>query len=77
MLHFQAKTYAPSDVKDIVSKDGNIYLDYYEGRMIKLTIHKLGDDTFSTNDGEANIEYQSWGAKYPTYEDLVSTEVVI
>ncbi len=75
-LHFKSKNYTPEELQmeyEAEDKRGNIYLDYFDGRMVKLSIQHLGDNSYATNEGEANIEYQSWARKYPTYEDLTNS----
>lgn len=61
-----------ADLTDIKVKDGGLYIDYYQGRMVKFNA------TWNTNIGGErdwtfgfeNIEYQSWLHKYPSYDEL-------
>lgn len=69
-LHYKNKKYTPEDVKFLIDKD--FYsLDYFDGRMVKLYIDKVGNNKFNISD-RTNPEYQSWAIKYPTVEQLVA-----
>lgn len=59
---------------DIVPREGGIFLDYFEGRMVKLQIWKT-DDGYEMLEGEARPDYQSWAHAYPTYEQLAESVV--
>lgn len=52
-----------------------LFIDYAQGRMVKLSIWKKEEDIWET-DGHGrgvDLEYQSWGRKYKTYEELVKS----
>ena len=74
-IHYEDKEYSPNDLDHKINDDGSIHLDYFDGRMVKLSIRSLGDDAYSANEGRAYADYQSWSTKYPTYEDLISSVV--
>ena len=68
--HFKG---VPLGVDDIeLDKKGGVYIDYFRGRMVKLCINKKGNNTWEIRD-TVDIEYQSWGEKYSTAKDLVSS----
>jgi hypothetical protein len=52
-----------------------ISIDYYNGRMVKLYLDKAKDGTYNIPSHPANIEYQSWVRRYPTY-DALFTEAI-
>lgn len=58
---------------DFEKVDHGVYLDYIEGRMVKLDIINIDENIweFRNFKREPNIEYQSWAIKYPTFKDLV------
>lgn len=45
------------------------YLDYVDGRMVKLTIHKRPNDVWEIP-RDARADYQSWVRMYPTNRAL-------
>lgn len=54
-----------------------LYLDYVEGRMVKLYIRK--DETLGNSwelAHEPRADYQSWAHKYPTNEALVASVIL-
>ena len=74
-LHFDAETkFKPEDFP--VSR-GSVYLDYVQGRMVKLSLHRamVGDppmyvtDVWEADD-QIRYDYQSWIARYPSYAEL-------
>lgn len=70
-LHYERKDYSLDDIdfKDISEE---IDIDYFRGRMVKLSIKRLhpeGDD-WQVPD-HVDPEYQSWSQRYPGYEDLL------
>ena len=80
-LHFEAKDYEP---KDIEIEDNTIQADYYEGRMVKLSISKvvglLGETQsawkITRPNYPPNPEYQSWAGRYHTLEELVNSVLI-
>ncbi len=68
-LHYQPEhEFKP---EDFTMDKGGLYLDYVQGRMVKLYIHKDLDEWVIN--GEPRSDYQSWCHKYPTYESLVNS----
>ena len=68
-FHFQpGETFKPEEF-DI--EDRGIFLDYVQGRMVKLYIHKRGPGEWEVTDRKPTPDYQSWCRKYPTYEALI------
>ena len=66
ILHFQKKEYQPEEFP--ISIRG-IYLDYVDGRMVKLNIFKSDEGTWRVAD-ETSYDYQSWKSKYDSYKEL-------
>ncbi len=67
-LHYQADTkFGPEDISD-----EQLYFDYVQGRMVKLSIRDLGNDEYEIADNPTS-DYQSWCGIYPTTEDLVNS----
>lgn len=65
-LHADA-TLTEERIDDLEIEYNSLYVDYYQGRMVKFQAKKNGDEwTF----GNVHHEYQSWIRKYPTYEAL-------
>lgn len=61
----------PSDIELLPR---GIVVDYYGGRMVKLTIRRNESDWEILNYGrEPDIEYQSWAVKYPTHRALLES----
>lgn len=46
-----------------------IFVDYYEGRMVKFASWKQPDGTWKFHD-ETSHDYQSWKSTYDSYEVL-------
>lgn len=67
-VHYQKNVYTPEDVQQCVTEKG-IYVDYFDGRMVKLRILKEGDDWVIPLRAP-DFDYQSWCREYPTYQDL-------
>ena len=81
MLHYQPKQYTPNEIDlnfdqfgyKFGKKEGSVNLDYYEGRMVKLHIAGLGNDTWEISDAKPTPDYQSWCVKYKTYPALLKS----
>lgn len=76
MLHFEPKDYSIEEVEDAMDEDGNIFIDYFHGRMVKLDLIvdcKSIDGGYILPSTDPHPEYQSWCKKYPTYQDLVES----
>lgn len=73
---YQAAHFAgvPLGVDDIELDEDGVYIDYFRGRMVKLCINKKGEDSWEIRD-KVDIEYESWGEKYPTAEALVNSVI--
>jgi len=62
--------------RSFIRNESGVFADYVFGRMMKLSIHvnrEKGELSFQ--DGRVNLEYQSWGVKYPTYKDLINAAI--
>jgi hypothetical protein len=67
-LHYQSgNNFTVDDIED-----GELYFDYVQGRMVKLSIHDLGEDEYEIADNPTS-DYQSWCRTYPTTEALVKS----
>jgi hypothetical protein len=85
VLHFQPKEYKPDEIDlnfdqfghKFGKEEGSVNLDYYEGRMVKLRIKNLGNDTWEIPNNKPAWDYQSWASKYPTYEALLSAAGIV
>lgn len=62
-----------ADITDLEVDGNGLYIDYYQGRMVKFCASKYPDGSWSF--GNVSFEYQSWICKYPSYEKLA--EMVI
>lgn len=71
-LHYkEGHVFKASEVQ--VSQPG-VFLDYVEGRMVKLTVRRIGmGNTWDLPDSEPTYDYQSWVTKYKTYLDLAAS----
>lgn len=55
-----------------VYRDPNvIHTDYLHGRMMKTTFEINADGTLSISPKTPRIDYQSWGSKYKTADELI------
>jgi len=70
-FHYQAGSNFSAD--DFGVTDSGLYLDYVEGRMVKLSTHRRKNE-WEINDN-ISADYQSWICKYPTVQDLVNSVV--
>lgn len=77
-LHYQPKDYELSidDIRKTEDDFGYVSFDYFEGRMVKLSIKcnevESEDEVRSyCIYGEPTEDYQSFLTKYPTYLDLL------
>jgi hypothetical protein len=70
LLHFKPKSYTPEDMKGCMNSRGGLYIDYFEGRMVKLEIRREPDGSYSLLESVPAVDYQSWASKYPTYSAL-------
>ncbi len=56
---------------DLTFEIGNeVFIDYFDGRMVKLHLTKK-NDLWETPNMELDIEYQSWCKYFPTWKDLL------
>ena len=72
-LQYQDKTYSVQDMERYVRDDEEIfaYIDYADGRMVKLTIFKKDGQYFIQDNFRA--DYQSFVRVYPTVEALIKS----
>lgn len=63
------KTFQP---EDITLTSFGFSCDYVQGRMVKLNIKRINEDTWEPAGltRNPNMEYQSWCKEYATFEDL-------
>jgi hypothetical protein len=47
------------------------YLDYVNGRMVKVSLHRIEGDEWEAPDHDPTWDYQSWCFKYPTWQALI------
>lgn len=71
ILQYKDKQYTPDEVAAHFY-EGGVYLDYFEGRMVKLSMSEV-EGGWTVPDRKPNVEYQSWARAYPTYEDLANS----
>jgi len=71
-LQFSASDLTPNDFISTLT-DGDIHFDYLKGRMVKLSIFKVGEDTWEVSDSAPRKDYQSWCSTYPTYRALIES----
>lgn len=65
-LHFRSELKKEDINLEIIN--GEVYLDYVQGRMVKFWATKKEDGW--KFDDSINPEYQSWCSKYPSYQAL-------
>lgn len=63
--------YKPGDISpDVIEMGGEeLYIDYYEGRMVKFFGRKKEEGKWEFRD-DVNPDYQSWCMKYNGYDAL-------
>jgi hypothetical protein len=72
VYHFQRRNYLPEDIKNTsIVKEDTVSVDYYAGRMVKISFRRVKDNTWDVLGDEAHPEYQSWCCRYETYRDLI------
>ena len=83
-LHHKAVDYTPEDflkAYPVFDKDPNpraVHIDYFEGRMVKLSIMPKREDgevvpgAYRVRN-ELSLDYQSFGAKYADMKALLDT----
>ena len=54
---------------DFTLTERGIYLDYVQGRMVKLALRRAGEGVWDAPDSISG-EYESWVTTYPSYADL-------
>lgn len=77
-VHYKEKVYTFDEVKEKLTtnhtdnlKGAWLYIDYFDGRMVKLTVNRHYEDVgWSFSGSNPNPDYQSWADTYPTYHDL-------
>ena len=69
-LHFDGTQEFDPSMFEVTNN--SLHLDYVQGRMVKLNLWKNADGTWKSRD-EVRLDYQSWGSKYPTFKDLVTS----
>jgi len=68
IFHYKQKFYT---LDDLTFEIGNeVFVDYFDGRMVKLYLTKE-NDLWKTPNKELDIEYQSWCEHFPTWKDLL------
>jgi hypothetical protein len=71
-LHYEPKTYTTEDVKPYLNArkgKSEIYIDYFHGRMVKFQGENVGENKWAFDDN-INVDYQSWAAKFDSYQAL-------
>lgn len=69
-LHYDPHDVKGSDLGHIDVSRG-LDFDYVQGRMMKLSIRRESDGTYSAPDAAPRSDYQSWARRYPTYRALI------
>ena len=69
-IHYKPKKFKVTDLDGLLTKTG-LFLDYVEGRMVKLCIWREGADQWKCLSRTPNSSYQSWCNKYETFEELI------
>ena len=71
-LHYQPKEYT---INDVSLAESGIYIDYHEGRMVKLNLHRVSDSEWRVS-SYVDPEYHSWASTYPSMQDLLQSAKV-
>lgn len=72
VYHFQRRKYLAEDIKNTsIVKEDKVDVDYYSGRMVKISFKRIKDNTWKVLGDEAHPEYQSWCGVYETYRGLL------
>lgn len=74
MMYFRDIEYTPEDLCNILAPNSDLYIDYYDGRMVKLNLRQ-GDTPgkYIIPESAPHPEYQSWVKKYSSYQELVDS----
>ena len=68
-LHYQETEYTAEDMGEKI--EGELYLDYFHGRMVKFGVDKVDENTYQVRSMDPQYDYQSWCSTYPTVRALV------
>lgn len=68
-LHFRPEVRFKAEDFPVLSSDSGVYLDYVQGRMVKLSLHRVGENEWQAAD-QISSEYESWVNRYPSYAEL-------
>lgn len=77
-LHYKPVDVKPADLGDIVkAATAAISVDYFQGRMVKLTMWRDEGNWTVNSLFPPRPDYQSWCYAYPTWEALAASAGVI
>lgn len=69
-LHYDGGTlFGPSDF--LIPPRRVVYLDYVQGRMVKLTMREVEPGIWEASD-PISADYESWIRAYPSYAELAA-----
>ena len=70
VLSYQNREYSKEELLAQYPATDNINIDYHDGRMVKLHLYRLKEDTWDITD-TISPEYQSWCSTYHGPIDLL------
>lgn len=76
IYHYSHTTYTVNNIRDAISlpQVGKVvFVDYFEGRMVKLRILRTGLNTWEFIDTQFRPDYQSFYEAYQTPSDLLES----
>lgn len=68
-LHATSEEFTPEQFSKAVVGNSGCFLDYVQGRMVKLRMWRRAAGQWEIPDS-LRLEYESWGSTYPTYAAL-------
>lgn len=70
LIHFKPGDFRPDQI-EINPGVNPVYIDYYQGRMVKLMIRHDEERNCWRTENDIRADYQGWKRKYPTAESLL------
>lgn len=78
-LHYEERDYTPAEIASYrvaaTSSTGQLDIDYFFGRMVKLHLQKNDDNTWEMWPDVFREDYQSFCRRYPTPDALINSVI--
>lgn len=78
-LHYEERNYTADEIAScrdrLTSSSGQIDIDYFCGRMVKLHLQKTEDGSWDMWPDTFREDYQSFCHRYPTTDELIASVI--